>query len=115
MPDEARRPIRAGQAFLDVIKGDHESQAALRRVQMRLQALVAAARPQNAASAEHPHVYHAMGVASAAMRGDFARLRVLVGDHPALKPPRSNWNRRCGRWRNSGGPTSPDCPGMSRR
>ena len=42
MPDEARRPIRAGQAYLDAIEGDHESRAALKRAQARLRAFAEA-------------------------------------------------------------------------
>ncbi len=78
--DEARRPIRAGQAYLDTIKDDPESQAALRRVQMGLQAFGAAVRavigPMNAAQNA------ALGNA---MRGDFERLYALVDAHPDLK------------------------------
>lgn len=95
--DEARRPIRAGQAYLDAIKDDPESQAALRRVQMRLQAFGAAVRtvmgPVNAAQnvafatlSEPLRVYHDMGAALGdAMRGDFKRLRALVDAYPDLK------------------------------
>ncbi|MGD8452213.1 MAG: hypothetical protein PVJ57_10380 [Phycisphaerae bacterium] len=95
--DEARRPIRAGQAYLDAIKDDPKSQAALRRAQMRLQAFGAAVRavmgPVNAAQntafaalSEPLRVYHDMGAALGdAMRGDFERLRALVDAYPDLK------------------------------
>lgn len=95
--DEARRPSRAGQAYLDAIKDDPESQAAWRRAQTRLQAFGAAVRAvmgpvnsaQNAAFAalsEPLRVYHDMGAALGdAMRGDFERLRALLDAYPDLK------------------------------
>ncbi len=94
---EARRPNRAGQAYLVAIRDDSESQAALRRVQMGLQAFGAAVRAaigpvyaaQNAAFAALPeplHVYRDMGAALGnAMRGDFEKLRALVDAYPDLK------------------------------
>ena len=95
--DEARRPIRAGQAYLDAIQDDPESQATWRRAQTRLQAFGAAVRAvmgpvnpaQNAAFAalsEPLRVYHDMGAALGdAMRGEFERLRALLDAYPDLK------------------------------
>jgi len=77
--DEARRPIRAGQAFLDASDDDPKSPATLRRIQTQLQAFCAAVRalagPMNGISA-------ALGNA---MRGDFSQLYALVDGHPDLR------------------------------
>ncbi|MGQ9650957.1 MAG: hypothetical protein ACUVXJ_12675 [Phycisphaerae bacterium] len=92
--DEARRPIRAGQAYLDAIKDDPESQAAWRRAQTWLQAFGAGGNgsgepAQNAAFAalsEPLRLYHDMVAALVdAMRGDFERLRALLDAYPDLK------------------------------
>jgi len=98
MSDEARRPIRAGQAFLGAIEDDPESQAALRRVQKKLQAFFCVAvreviGPMNAAqnaafvaSREPLRVYRDMGAALGnAMGGDFEKLRALADAYPDLK------------------------------
>lgn len=95
--NEAGKPIRVGQAYLDAIKDDPDAQAALRRAQVRLQVFGAALRgiaePVQAVMAsassrlsESLQLPHELGGAlREALGGDFERLRMLVERFPDLQ------------------------------
>lgn len=98
MADQPQKPIRAGQAYLDSIRNDPAAQAALQRVQAKLQAfgqaLRDAAAPINAVQDElasvvsdSMQVYRELGAALGEALRDcqFDRLRKLVAAYPELK------------------------------